>query len=241
MRDSLAILAVDDERHALEDLARMLEESQDVAEVEKASEASDVLVRLGERRFDALFLDVQMPQVTGLELARVLRRLDEPPAIVFVSAHERGAAEAFSLRAVDYMLKPVTRERLDDALARIPRAQVPATPGNDLQVLAVEDIRGDGTRLLPVRRVLYVEADGDYVRVVTDRARYVARARLSELEDRLEPFGFVKIHRSYLANLRWASAVRRHHNGTATLVVAGGAEIPVARRQVPELRRRLGM
>ena len=239
----MRVLAVDDELPALEDLVRMLEASPAVGRVESAASAEEALVALGERAaIDAVFLDVRMPGLGGLELARVLRRFERPPAIVFVSAFDDAAVGAFEVAAVDYLVKPVSRRRLDEAIERAASRAAPAEPARaDDETLAVDALRGGGTRLLPRSSVLYLQAHGDYVRVASSEGRYLVRARLSDLEERWEPHGFVRVHRGFVVNLKRAVEVRPQLNGTAVLVMADGAEVPIARRQVGELRRKLGV
>ena len=237
----MRVLAVDDELPALEDLVRMLEASPAVDRVESAASAEEALVALGGgAAIDAVFLDVRMPGLGGLELARVLRRFDHPPAVVFVSAFDDAAVDAFELAAVDYLRKPVSRRRLDEAIERAARRATPEAPADDEdETLAVDALRGGGTRLLPRSSVLYLQAHGDYVRVASSEGRYLVRARLSELEERWAGHGFARVHRGFVVNLRRAVEVRPRLNGTAVLVMADGAEVPIARRQVGELRRRL--
>ena len=239
----MRVLAVDDELPALEDLVRMLEASAAVDRVESAASAEEALVALGDgAAIDAVFLDVRMPGLGGLELARVLRRFEHPPAIVFVSAFDDAAVGAFEVAAVDYLVKPVSRRRLDEAIERAERratTEAPAT-GED-ETLAVDALRGGGTRLLPRSSVLYLQAHGDYVRVASSEGRYLLRARLSDLEERWAGHGFVRVHRGFVVNLRRAVEVRPRLNGTAVLVMTDGAEVPIARRQVGELRRKLGV
>jgi DNA-binding LytR/AlgR family response regulator len=239
---SVRLLAVDDELPALEDLVRMLEASPAVGSVESAASAEEALVALGEgHQIDAVFLDVRMPGLGGLELARVLRRFERPPAVVFVSAFDDAAVSAFELAAVDYLVKPVSRRRLDEAIERVRTRTAPAeaTAAED-DTLAVDALRGGGTRLLPRSSVLYLQAHGDYVRVASTEGRFLLRARLSDLEERWAAHGFVRVHRGFVVNLRRAVEVRPRLNGTAVLVMADGAEVPIARRQVGELRRKLG-
>jgi DNA-binding LytR/AlgR family response regulator len=239
---SVRLLAVDDELPALEDLVRMLEASPAVGSVESAASAEEALVALGEgHQIDAVFLDVRMPGLGGLELARVLRRFEHPPAVVFVSAFDDAAVSAFELAAVDYLVKPVSRRRLDEAIERVRTRTAPAeATAADDDTLAVDALRGGGTRLLPRSSVLYLQAHGDYVRVASTEGRFLLRARLSDLEERWAAHGFVRVHRGFVVNLRRAVEVRPRLNGTAVLVMADGAEVPIARRQVGELRRKLG-
>jgi DNA-binding LytR/AlgR family response regulator len=238
----MRVLAVDDELPALADLARMLEASPAVERVETAASAAEALVALGDgETIDAVFLDVRMPGLDGLELARVLRRFERPPAVVFVSAFDDAAVDAFELDALDYLVKPVSRMRLDEAIERVARrSAIPEPPPED-ETVAVDALRGGGTRLLPRSSIVYLQAHGDYVRVASTEGRFLVRARLSELEERWESHGFVRVHRGFVVNLRRAVEVRPRLNGTAVLVMVDGAEVPIARRQVGELRRKLGV
>src|SRR6059058_29701 len=120
--DRLTILAVDDEQPQLEDLARLLRGFPSVEEVECADGGQDALVKASGQPFDAIFLDVRMPDLDGLKLARVLKRFSNPPQIVFVSAYDTAAVDAFELRAVDYLRKPVSRRRVEEALERVESA-----------------------------------------------------------------------------------------------------------------------
>jgi DNA-binding LytR/AlgR family response regulator len=178
----LTVLAVDDERPQLEDLARMLRASRHVREVLTADSAHDAVLLASRRRFDAIFLDVRMPELDGLELGRVFKAFARAPALVFVSAFDTAAVEAFELRALDYLMKPVAPHRVEEALTRV-------------------------------------------------------AAEWADAECRFEAHGFVRVHRQYVANLRRAIEVRPLLNGTAVLRFEDGSEIPVARRQVSELRR----
>jgi DNA-binding LytR/AlgR family response regulator len=245
MSDSgLRVLAVDDERNALEDLAWMLDASELVADVDTAGSGNEAMQKVGTTAYDAIFLDVRMPGLDGVGLGRVLRRFAHPPALVFVTAYESAAVDAFELRAADYLMKPVGRARLEEALRRVaepaapaPEAEPAPTHDDEADVVPVDNVRGGGTRLVPRASILYLQAHGDYVRLVTDDGRFLLRARLADIERRWEPFGFVRVHRGYIANLKRAVEVRPLFNGTAVLVFADGNTVPIARRQVAELRR----
>lgn len=256
-RGALSVLAVDDERPALADLARLLRGLAQVDEVTCAHSGSEALRRLAERPFDALFLDVRMPDLNGLELAGVLDRFANPPAVVFVSAFEDGAVRAFEVHALDYLMKPVSRKRIEEAIQRIAEANndrqgpgpslatadtaEPHAEAGQAAVVAVERGHGQGSRIIPLAAILYVQARGDYVRLVTDEGRFLQRDTLTEVERRWTAHGFHRVHRAYLVNLRRAVEVRPDHGGTASIVLVDGSAVPVARRQVADLRRRLRM
>jgi two-component system, LytTR family, response regulator len=237
----LKVLAVDDEQPQLQDLVRLLRGSPIVESVDSASDGHDALLKCSAQSFDAIFLDVRMPDLDGLELARVLRRFATPPQLVFVTAYDTAAVDAFELHAVDYLLKPVARRRVEEALERIIAATAAATPGEQTngEVVAVDNVRTGTTRLIARGSILYIQSHGDFVRVVSEDGRYLLRTTLADLERRWEPHGFVRVHRQYIANLNKAVEFRPLFGTTAELAFATGQTIPVARRHVAELSRRL--
>ncbi len=236
------VLVVDDEGPALEDLGRLLETSPNVDAVVLAGGAAEALRVLGEHQFDVVFMDVRMPDIDGLELGKALQRFADPPALVFVSAYEDGAVSVFEhgLQPLDYLMKPVSRARVEQALARV-RSDEPERRSRDAEIIPVEHQRGGATKLLDRSTVLYVQAEGDYVRIHADSGRFLVRTALSDIEQRWGQHGFVRVHRSYVANLRRAVEIRPKLGGAVTIVMADGSEVPVARRQVADLRRRLRM
>lgn len=251
----LTVLAVDDEHPQLQDLARLLRDSPMVDSVECAQDGRDALMKLSSQPFDAIFLDVRMPDLDGLELARVLRRFVSPPQLVFVSAYESAAVDAFELHALDYLLKPVGRGRLHEALDRVAAAMQMAAAGNgdsapqrapaqgsESEIVAVANVRSPGsTRLIARSAILYVQSHGDFVRIVVEDGRYLLRATLTDLEQRWTPYGFVRVHRQYLANLPKALELQPQLGGTAVLSFGRGLTVPVARRHVAELGRLLAV
>jgi DNA-binding LytR/AlgR family response regulator len=195
-----------------------------------------------------------MPGLDGMDLARVLRRFAAPPAIVFVTAYEDHAVDAFGLRAVDYLLKPVRDERLADAVGRVAelhaaggassasdrvtteaRPDEPVLEPLDDETIAVE--LGGVARFVRRSDVLYVEAHGDYARLVTRDGRHLVRVPLSVLEDSWAAAGFVRIHRRWLVALGAIEEVR--FDGGRMSVVVNGTGLEVSRRHTRELRERL--
>ncbi len=226
----LSVLVVDDERPALDELAFLLGRDDRVGTVMTCDSAPEALRVLGEGAFDAVFLDVVMPGLDGLELAAVLSRFKEPPAVVFVTAHMEHAVEAFDLRAADYVLKPVREERLREAVRRIGAGASAAPAGDD--TLPVE--LGGVTRFVNRSDVSYVEAQGDYARLHTATGSHLVRLPLTTLEQRWADAGFLRIHRSLLVSLAHVDEIRTD-NGRCSVLVAG-AELQVSRRHTPALR-----
>jgi DNA-binding LytR/AlgR family response regulator len=235
MSAGLTVLLIDDERPALDELSYLLSQDPRVGEVLTSDSATEALRILHELDVDAVFLDIQMPGLTGLELAQVLSRFRTPPPIVFVTAHEAHAVEAFDLRAVDYVLKPVRAERLAEAVRRVVEGSETGAATRQDEQVAVE--LGGVTRFVNRSDITHVEAQGDYARLHTRTASHLLRTPLSTLEEEWGPAGFVRIHRSLLVSLAHVTEVRME-SGRCTVVVGGadGPELVVSRRHTRELR-----
>jgi DNA-binding LytR/AlgR family response regulator len=217
-RQPLSVLLVDDERPALDELAFLLGRDDRVGTITTCDSAPEALRVLGEGGVDAAFLDVAMPGLTGLELASVLGRFKEPPSVVFVTAHMEHAVEAFDLRAVDYLLKPVREERLREAVRRIGDG---GSTGPDDDTLPVE--------LAGVTRFVH-RSDVSYVA----SGSHLVRLPLTTLEQRWGAAGFLRIHRSLLVSLAHVEEIRV--DGGRCSVVVSGTELQVSRRHTPILR-----
>lgn len=238
----MRVLAVDDEQPALDELLYLLRAEPAVTESYGAVDATGALRILRSRGADAVFLDINMPGLDGMELAGILSEFANPPAVVFVTAHEDHAVAAFDLGAVDYLLKPVRGQRLAAALRRIAERRAPSggpgpEPAGNSHVIPVE--LGGVTTLVHRSQVSWVEAEGDYARLHTDTGSHLVRIPLSALQERWRD-GFLRVHRSYLVALGRVTGLRTV--GSATVVClrgAGPVELPVSRRQVRELKQRL--
>ncbi|MFE9396647.1 LytR/AlgR family response regulator transcription factor [Streptomyces flavidovirens] len=250
----LRALAVDDERPALEELLYLLRADPRVRSAEGATDATETLRRInraldagpdGDDAIDVVFLDIHMAGLTGLDVARLLAGFARPPLIVFVTAHEGFAVQAFDLKAVDYVLKPVRRERLAEAVRRV-CDQVESIPAHTAaaspaivppQTAAADQIAvelGGVTRFIPIDDIAYAEAQGDYARLHTHAGSHLVRIPLSTLEERWAARGFVRIHRRHLVALGRIDELRL--DAGATTVRVGDAELAVSRRHARELR-----
>ena len=232
----LRVLVVDDERPALDELRYLLERDERVGEVLTTDSTTESLRILREDEIDVAFLDIQMPGLTGLELAQVLSRFKSPPQIVFVTAHEGHAVEAFEVHAVDYVLKPVRADRLAEAVRRVvagtDRTPAPADPQ-----IAVE--RGGVTRFVNRSDITHVEAHGDYARLHTADGSHLVRIPLATLEEEWAEAGFLRIHRSLLISLAHVREVRMEAGRCAVVVGEPPVELGVSRRHTRELRELL--
>ncbi len=232
----LVALAVDDEVPALDELGFLLRRSPLVEQAESASSAEAALRHLHREHFDVVLADIRMPGLDGLELARVLRRFADPPAVVFVTAHEGYALDAFGVGAAGYLLKPLDPDRLAEVLTRVQATRSEPGEVDDLPTLAVE-IPGR-IRMVSRADVEWVEASGDYVRLHTAAGdNLLVRVPISLLEERWAEHGFARIHRGYLVALGAVRELRT--DGTTTVARVGDRHLPVSRRHVHDLRDRL--
>ncbi|CDO06692.1 DNA-binding response regulator [Mycolicibacterium cosmeticum] len=242
MTAKLTVLAVDDEAPALDELAYLLGRHPGVAEVFTAGDATSALRELNRHTIDAVFLDINMPGLSGIELAGILANFAHRPAVVFVTAHDDKAVAAFDVGATDYLLKPIRQDRLDEAVRRAATAHTATVPGEqDSDVIPAE--LGGITQLVPRDSIGWVEAEGDYARLHSATGAHLVRIPLSVLETRWADHGFQRIHRSYLVSLRLVTGLRTQDGAVLVRLRANGTspavELPVSRRQARELRDRL--
>ena len=236
----LRALVVDDELPALEELSWLLRQDDRIGDVRTASSGTEALRALEEGPVDVVFSDINMPGLNGMDLARVIARFAQRPKIVFVTAYDQHAVDAFAVDATDYVMKPVRPDRLAEAVRRVvegaaepPEAGAAAAPEDE--TIPVE--LGGVTRFISRSQIRYAQAQGDYARLHTDTGSHLVRIPLTTLEERWGPAGFVRIHRSTLVALPHVREVRMEH-GRCT-VVLDGAELQVSRRHTRELRDRL--
>lgn len=234
----LDVLVADDEPPALAELATFLRADARIGAIHQAPSGADALRMLSTEAVDAVFLDIHMPGVSGFDLARALERFVQRPAVVFVTADDAGALEAFDVRAVDYVLKPIRPERLRRAVDRVVAVRQGVESADEEDAETVPVAVGQAVRLVRRGDVRWVKAEGDYSRLWTASGdSHLVRTPISELEERWAAAGFVRIHRSYLV---YADAVTELRlSGTAPVVALAEIDLPVSRRLIPAVRSRL--
>ena len=231
----MRVLIVDDEAPARARLRRLLGAATDVEVVGEAADGAQALALAETLCPDALFLDVQMPEVNGFDVAASLP--DDGPALVFVTAYDRYALQAFDTHAVDYLLKPVAPEKLERALQRLRAAQRgPRAPGGTPQTLLIAD-RG-ATHVVRCADIDSLRAADNYVEVHFGGRHLLMRRTLVSLLADLGP-RFVRCHRSAAVALAAVTAVQPRDKGDATLVLRSGAELPCSRQYRAALLARL--
>jgi len=240
-RTGLRILVIDSDPVALEELASVLAAHPVVAKVGTCRDAAGALRALRDEGADVVFLELDLAGVDGGDLAWVLRQLADPPEVVFVSACAVRAVEAFELGALDYLLKPVPPERVARSLSRVPASRITRPDADspdrrDEEQTVMVQVKGR-RRALSCSNVRWLEAHGDYVRLHTADGQHLVGVPLGELADRWAGAGFLRIHRSYVVQLRLISEMSVTAAGGS--VVVDGHRLPVSRRYGKELSKRM--
>jgi two-component system response regulator AlgR len=241
------ILIADDEapaRSRLRDLLDDCRESFPLAIVDEARTGKEALAVLEREKVDIVLLDIRMPEMDGMEAARHIAGMEQPPAIIFTTAYDSYAIKAFEVNAIDYLLKPVRRERLLAALAKVrlappvSRQALESASDKPRRNLSIHE-RGR-IHLVPVEDILYLRAELKYVTVRTAAREYLVEESLQHLEEEFEP-SFVRIHRNCLVAREAIGGFERSsedgESGWAVVIRATGEKLPVSRRQQHVVKR----
>lgn len=249
---ALRTLIVDDEPLAVERLQILCEEQRDIEVVATAGDGVEALRVAKELKPDLLFLDIGMPRMDGINAARALALLEKKPAIIFVTAFDNFAVEAFDLDVIDYVLKPVSEERLGRAIARAKAGDVSALPtpavGEPAPAPATEDgyasefwvsHRSELIRVATVD-IERVEAERDYMRLHTGGRSYLLHQTISTLEQRLNPEQFQRIHRSHIVRRDLITGLRHEGGGVWHALLSGDMSMRIGRKYLSDVKRLAG-
>jgi two-component system, LytTR family, response regulator len=238
-----SILIADDEPLARRTLREQLVGLGWAGPIHEAPDGKTAIAVANSQRPDLVFLDIVMPVASGLE---VLEQIDYEPKVIFTTAHDQYAVTAFELGALDYLLKPFGRDRLERVLGRAQAASDwSAAPLRSRTRESLEQTRPlsrifvrDGGRILPVPLATLERAQGadDYVTISTATKQYLVSVRLSDLEGRLRGANFLRIHRSHLINLEYVASIERYDNARVQVVMKSGARIVASRTGSKRLR-----
>ncbi|MBE3588056.1 MAG: response regulator transcription factor [Thermoanaerobacteraceae bacterium] len=257
----LKALIVDDEYPARQELRYALGNFENVEIVGEATNAQEALALIKALDYQVLFLDISMPGMNGLELGAAIQELPRQPQVIFVTAYDEYAVQAFEVNAVDYLLKPVDQARLKkavDKVFKIRQEAVAAEAAATGEESAPAPVRGDNGSQIKIDRIpaekqgktvlvaesdiVYAFTEQDYIYIKTYADKLFTRFTLKELEARLNPAMFFRTHRCYIVNLHKVKEIVPFFNGTYNLVVddKDNSEVPVSRAQAKKLRRILG-
>lgn len=262
----MRILLVDDEPLALERLGFALQAMADVEVVGTACDGLEAREKIAALAPDLVILDIQMPGLSGIDLAQSLARDARPPEVMFVTAFNRFALDAFAIEAVDYLLKPVSFDRLRVGIERVQRRldMIAAKGRADALATLVDTLRaGEGTPeaaagtngydtgiwvpgrqgsvLVPVDKIDRIEAARDYVLLNTPYKSYIMRAKMNEIEQRIDPSLLIRVHRSHMVRIGAVTAVERPGKGMLRLLLNDGTKLQVGPNYQEQVVARLGL
>ncbi|HHW38343.1 MAG TPA: response regulator transcription factor [Bacillales bacterium] len=239
---SIKTVIVDDELYNRDELKFLLESHPSIQIIGEAETGEAAIMKSIQLQPDVVFLDVEMPLMNGIEVAKALIELKKPPLIVFATAFPEFAVEAFRYDAIDYLLKPYDEEQLKETIERIERKlstpiqnQIPEKPTGKLAV----DADGEIFYLDP-NDILYIFREEKITRIIAKAGEFEVKTPLKDLENRLALFHFFRIHKGYLVNLKYVTRLTPWFNGAYQLQVEGRDELlSVSRNYVKALRMRL--
>lgn len=231
---------VEDEPLARQELVFLLENSGEVEVVGEGSTLTKSYEAIRNAAPDVVFLDIELAEGTGLQLAEKLKQLPKSPSFVFATAYDDYALQAFELHAADYLLKPFDEQRINQCIHKlqrmIPTAPEPKTPIKKLPVIENERIS-----LLDIQSILYITTQGGKTQIKTLQKLFHLNEPLASVEKKLTASTFMRVHRSYIVHLEHVTALEPWFNSTYNLVMEDGSKVPVSRTYVREVKERFGL
>lgn len=242
-------IIIDDERLAREELKSVLKDFVEINIIDEAQNGDEGIEKINRLKPDLIFVDVSMPGMTGFEM---LKKLDEIPYVIFVTAYDEYALKAFEVNALDYLLKPVDIDRLTEAIEKLKQKE-----DSDFESSrSVKTIRGD--RMLSLNDRVFIkdgekcyfvkledvrmlESDGNYVKVFFGTNRPLILRSLNSFEDRLDPAHFFRANRKFIINLEWVEHIENWFNGGLQVELKGGDKIEISRRQAIRFKEMLSL
>nr|WP_321407470.1 LytTR family DNA-binding domain-containing protein [uncultured Carboxylicivirga sp.] len=244
MNNIYRALIVDDEPLARNIIKSYLKPWENIEVVDECSNGFEALKSVKEHKPDLMFLDIQMPKVTGLELMEVI---DDPVLVVFTTAYDQYALKAFELNAVDYLLKPFNEKRFGDAVNKLIQKLETGEKSNQQQINSIQEQseeklerivvkKGNKLEVIPLEDILYIEAQDDYVMIYTSDAHFLKAKTMKYFEDHLPPENFIRIHRSYVVNVEKIKQLEPYNKDTQLAVISNECKLKVSRTGYKKLK-----
>lgn len=237
--NTIKAIIIDDEPLSCQLLQEMLRKHPEVEIIAVCHDGFSGLKEINLQKPELIFLDIQMPKITGIEM---LELLENPPKVIFTTAYDEYAIKAFEVNAVDYLLKPYAPERLAAALEKI-KTKSSNTPTESGRPLATAESaarivvkEGSSIKVIPVRDVMYLEAASDYVKVFTKEKYYLKHGTMHHFEEVLSPSNFIRIHRSYLMNSEYINKVELYEKGGHCVILKDNTVLPVSKSGYARLK-----
>jgi two-component system LytT family response regulator len=249
MSNKIRVIIIDDEKLAREITKSYLAKVPEVEVIAECSNGFDAIKKINEEKPDLIFLDIQMPKISGFEM---LELLEDPPAIIFTTAYDQFAIKAFEVSAVDYLLKPFSEERFNAALKKSyaflqdkyqqNSAIKNIIEQNDQRIEFLERaVTKDGSKIsvLPVDSIKWIEAQDDYVMINSDQGRFLKKKTMKYFENHLDENAFIRIHRSYIINADFIQHLEQKGKESYQLILKNGKELPVSKTGLNRLKNTL--
>lgn len=249
MSDKIKTIIVDDEKLAREITKGYLSKHPEIEIIAECSNGFDAIKKINENKPDLIFLDIQMPKISGFEM---LELLEDPPAIIFTTAYDQYAIKAFEVSAVDYLLKPFSEERFNEALKKSYSLIEDKFQQNSaikniidhhdekiefLERIVIKD--GSKISVVPVESIKWIEAQDDYVMINSEQGRFLKKKTMKFFENHLDENLFIRIHRSYIINADFIQHLEQKGKESYQLILKNGRELPVSKTGLSKLKSTL--
>ncbi len=249
MKNKIKIIIIDDESLARQISINYLSKYENVEITAECSNGFDAIKKITECKPDIIFLDIQMPKLNGFEM---LELIENPPVIIFTTAYDHFAIKAFEVSAVDYLLKPFSEERFDQAFKKaIKLLDDKFTQNDSLQTIIAEHDKkietlerivikyGGKINIIPVNEIRWIEAQDDYVMIYSAQGKFLKQKTMKYFEDHLDETQFVRIHRSHIINLSYLQHLEQQENDSYKIILKNGQELPVSKSGLSRLKATL--
>ncbi|HEY9049367.1 MAG TPA: response regulator [Ohtaekwangia sp.] len=246
----IKIILIDDEPLARSITREYLQAHSDMEIVQECNDGFEGVKAIGTHKPDLIFLDIQMPKINGFEM---LELLEQPPAVIFTTAFDEYAMKAFEAHAIDYLLKPFSKDRFDKAVQKWLQQRSNSTSEKNTQVLLQEEIRqpeernrvvvkeGGNIRIIPVHEIQYIEAYDDYVKIYTQKEMFLKKKTMSFYEQSLDANQFVRVHRSYIIQLNQLTRIEPLEKDTHVALLKSNVRVPLSKSGYAKLKSVLGL
>ena len=235
---ALRTIVIDDERLAREELKFLLKDYHEIEIIEEAKNGAEGIEKINALKPDLVFLDISMPEMNGFEM---LKQLDEIPKVIFVTAYDEYAINAFEVNALDYILKPVDPVRLEEAIKKLNQKEEDFTsqfegviPRNERALTLSDSVfikDGEKCWFIELSKIRMFESDGNYVKVYFDNFRPLVLRSLNSFEERLDPEFFFRANRKFIINIKWISHIENWFNGGLQVELKEREKVEISRRQ----------
>jgi len=240
-------LIIDDEPLARSIIKDYLAQYPEFEILQECNDGFEAVKAIAEHQPELIFLDIQMPKISGFELLEIL---ESPPAIIFTTAFEEFALRAFEQHAIDYLLKPISKDRFDRALQKYLSNKVPQQDKTKKLINTLQENKtyieriliktGTTLKIIPIEKIIYLSADDDYVNVHTDNGDFLSNKTMTYFESHLDPAVFVRVHRSFIIRIDQIVRIDPYERDSHRAILRNKASINVSKSGYPKLMKALG-